>query len=91
MNAPVSPELHKLDPKNLTATEKKALKLAAAARLYRVRNGWQGRGVPRVSIAIAERLQVKGLVTQTVSGAKMLNVTGAGRTVLAVMSQRAGR
>lgn len=91
MNAPLNDELHRLDPKTLSATEKKALKLAATARLYRVRNGWQGRGVPRVSLATATSLQVKGLVAPTIQGAQLLAVTGAGRTVLAVMDQRAGR
>jgi hypothetical protein len=84
-------DLHRLDPKTLTAAQKSALKLAKAARLIRCRNGWRGVGTRLVSLKTAGELQARGLVRPVIDGRTRLDVTGAGNTVLAVMQERAGR
>jgi hypothetical protein len=85
------PCLSDLDPKMLSAQQRRALKLLAQHRLYR-RKGGYGRAPVSISLDIAASLTALGLAKLDYSGpAPHPALTGAGQTVLGVMKERQGR
>ena len=70
----------RLSPSDITPAQRAALELVRSARLYRVRNGWQGPGTPRIALRTADALISRALVEIDYSGSgPSLALTRAGK------------
>lgn len=78
----------------MPAAQRNAIKLLGQNRLRRVRNGWKVPGeAKRISLETGRALCDKGLAADLVDerAQRVLRLTGAGRTILQVLRERARR
>ncbi|MCI5075672.1 hypothetical protein [Oricola sp.] len=79
-----------IDPRDLTAAERDALRKIGMWRLKRRRGGYGLGGEPwRITNAMVARLRHKSLVSEIAGARVPLVLTGEGRNTLAVMDERA--
>lgn len=82
-----------IDPRTLTSSEKRALKLCAAGRVFKRTGGWVAAHGGRIANNVADSMKGRGLLRSEFSGmnGQLLVLTGNGRNTHNVLVERENR